>query len=107
MIQSKSPFEPRITNTEGVYAFAFLLLLKILSDMISVSLGREGKTNRVLEALMCLCCVLSDQLSFRKHPWISSHFLLESLKSFSSVPCLSNWEGDSWKEFLVFFGDGL
>lgn len=78
-----------------------------LSNMVSVSLGREGKSNGVLEAIMGLCCVFSDQLNFMKHPWISNHFLSESLKSFSSVPYLSNWEGDSLKEFLVFFGDGL
>lgn len=90
-------------NTVGAYVFAFFLLF--LSDIISVSLGKEGKNNGVLEAIMGLC--FSDQLSFMKHPWISNHFLLESLKSFSSVPYLSNWEGDSLKEFLVFFGDGL
>lgn len=83
----------------------YICLFFFLSDIISVSLGREGKNNRVLEAIMGLC--FSDQLSFMKHPWISNHFLLESLKSFSSVPYLSNWEGDSLKEFLVFFGDGL
>lgn len=90
--------------TVGVYVFDFFVFL---SNMVSVSLGREGKNNGVLEAVMGLCCVFSDQLSFMKHPWISNHFLSESLKSFSSVPYLSNWEDDSLKEFLVFFGDGL
>lgn len=92
-------------NTVGLYVICFFCLF--LSDIISVSLGREGKNNTVLEATMGLCCVFSHQLSFMKHPWISNHFLLESLKSFSSVPYLSNWEDDSLREFLVFSGDDL
>lgn len=85
----------------------FLLFLPVLNEKVSVSLGRAGKNNGVLEAARGLCYDFSDQKSFRKHLGISNRFLLESLKSFSSVPYLSNWEGDSLKGFLVFFEDGL